>query len=121
MKIFRLLLLVACVAIPLSGFARKNIKVRGMRDKKEKSITLTDPVEAWLEDNGKDLSLQFYRNLGSVKVTVTNLSGKTVYEATVDAAAMSSWHIVLGNISKGEYMLSITNDDGVLGGEFFIN
>lgn len=121
MKNFKLLLILACVTIPLSGFARKNIKVRGMRDKEEKSITLSSPVKAWLEDNGKELSLQFYRNLGPVKVIITNSSGKIVYEVIVEATAMSSWNIGLDNVSKGEYMLSIANNDNTLVGVFFIN
>lgn len=114
------MLLVACVVIPLSGSAKKKIRMQVMRDKDKKSIPLTAPVEAWLEDSGKDISLQFYRNLGPVKVTVTNSSGKIVYETIVDAAAMSSWSIILNTVSKGEYMLSVVNADKILEGEFSI-
>lgn len=115
MKIFRLLLIMACVAIPLSGFARKKIKVQDKWDTDKKSIA---PVEAWLEDSGKDISLQFYRNLGSVNVTVTSQSGQIVYEETINATVMSSFSIILEDTLKGEYVLSITSADNQLCGEF---
>lgn len=102
-------MMVAFLAIPFSSFAKKHIEMKDKHDKDEKSISFIPSVDAWLEDSGKDISLQFYRNLGEVDITIINSSGKIIYKETVNATAMSSQFIYLDTLSKGEYVLSITN------------
>ncbi len=41
------------------------------------------PIQAWLEDNNKDLLLEFSTNLGTVEVTVTNSAGEVVYNQSI--------------------------------------
>ena len=120
MKIFRLLLIVVCLIPPFSGFAKRNIKVQEKENKNERSIEAITPIEAWLEDSSKEIVFQFYCNLGPVIITVTNHSGKTIYEEIADTDTMSSLHIYLYNLSKGEYMLSITTSNNILYGDFSI-
>ena len=115
---FRFVLLVACLSISLSSFAKKCIKLKGRLNPTGKSIILKHPVEAWLDDNNKDLSLQFYRSFGVVNITVKTTSGKIVYEKYIDTSDMTSYNTALNNIPEGEYILSITNGSDILYGEF---
>ena len=66
------LLLIALLSFPC--FAKKRIYLQG-NDKGSKSVIPLLPIQAWLEDNNKDLLLEFSTNLGTVQVTVTNSEG----------------------------------------------
>ena len=85
MKTFRkigCLLLIAVLSFPC--FAKKRINLEGKWDV-TKSVILKQPIQAWVEDNNKDLLLEFSTNLGTVKVTVTNSAGEVVYKQSVEA------------------------------------
>ncbi|MBC5633383.1 DUF3244 domain-containing protein [Parabacteroides hominis] len=86
MKIFRkigCLLLIATFSFPC--FAKKRIYLKGKWDTAPKSIIPKRPIQAWIEDNNKDLLLEFSANLGTVEVIVTNLAGEVVYKQSVEA------------------------------------
>ena len=74
------LLLIALLSFPC--FAKKRIYLQG-NDKGSKSVIPLLPIQAWLEDNNKDLLLEFSTNLGTVQVTVTNSMGEIVYNQSV--------------------------------------
>lgn len=85
MKIFRkigCLLLIATFSFPC--FAKKRIYLKGKWDTAPKSIIPKRPIQAWIEDNNKDLLLEFSANLGTVEVIVTNLAGEVVYKQSVE-------------------------------------
>lgn len=66
-----------------SLFCKKKVKMEGKWENSPKSITSTFPICGWLEDNNKDLLLEFSTNLGTVQVTVTNSSGEVVYNQSI--------------------------------------
>ena len=76
-------LLIATLSFPC--FAKKRIYLKGKWDTAPKSIIPEQPIQAWIEDNNKDLLLEFSANLGTVEVIVTNLAGEVVYKQSVEA------------------------------------
>ena len=75
--------LILVLAISLPCFAKKRVEFKGNFDKKVKFITSECPICGWLEDNNKDLLLEFSTNLGTVQVTVTNSEGEVVYKQSI--------------------------------------
>ena len=43
-----------------------------------RTIISEQSIQAWVEDNNKDLLLEFSANLGTVEVTITNSVGEVV-------------------------------------------
>lgn len=119
MKALKLLLVVIILLISSNPcFARRKIDVNGRWDRKHKSITQELPLKASIEDSSKELSLQFFENLGTVYVTVINASGEVVYNQSVETEVVSSFVIHLDSVEKGEYMLSVTDGANEIYGEF---
>lgn len=75
--------LILVLAISLPCFAKKKVELIGRWDLKTKSITFQLPVQTWVQDNNKDLLLEFTADLGTVQVTVTNLAGEVVYNQSI--------------------------------------
>lgn len=87
--------------------------------KKVKSIIPQLPIRAWIEDNNKDLLLEFSSNLGILEVTVTNASGKVVYSKSIDTRVSSSTCITLNEeVNKGD-VLFITDGSNIIHGNLF--
>ena len=51
--------LILVLAISLPCFAKKKVELIGRWDLKTKSITFQLPVQTWVQDNNKDLLLEF--------------------------------------------------------------
>lgn len=77
--------LIFILALTVPCFAKKKVQLKGQWQNKIKSIIPALPIHAWVEDNGKDLLLEFSSNLGTVEVTVTNSTGEVVYKQSVEA------------------------------------
>lgn len=77
--------LIFILALSLPCFARKKIELEAKWSGKVKSIFPQLPINAWVEDNNKDLLLEFSTNLGPVEVTVTNSAGEVVYKQSIEA------------------------------------
>ena len=75
--------LILVLAISLPCFAKKKVELIGRWDLKTKSITFQLPVQTWVQDNNKDLLLEFTADLGTVQVTVTNSAGEVVYNQSI--------------------------------------
>lgn len=75
--------LILVLAISLPCFAKKEVEFKGNFNKKLKTSTSEFPIRGWVEDNNKDLLLEFSTNLGTVQVTVTNSEGEVVYHQFV--------------------------------------
>ena len=101
--------LILILALSTPCFAKKEVKMDGKWEKGTKSITSTLPIHGWLEDNNKDLLLEFSTNLGTVQVTVTNSMGEVVYNQSV--VTKPSVVISLDEEVKDGTIVSIT--DGV--------
>lgn len=116
MKTFRkigCLLLIAACSFPC--FAKKRIALEGKWYTTPKSIIPKQPIQAWVEDNNKDLLLEFSANLGTVEVIVTNSAGEVVYKQSVEA--QPSVVISLEEEVKEGYMLSIVDGENLIYGE----
>lgn len=117
MKTFRkigCLLLIAAFSFPC--FAKKRIHLKGKWSDRFRSITPKQPIQAWIEDNNKDLLLEFSANLGTVEVTVTNSAGEVVYKQSVEA--QPSVVISLEEEMREGDVLSVTNGINIISGNF---
>lgn len=56
--------LIFILALSVPCFAKKEVTMKGEWRRKVRSITSTLPIHAWVEDNNKDLLLEFSANLG---------------------------------------------------------
>lgn len=114
MKTFRkigCLLLIAAFSFPC--FAKKRIHLQGRRIV-TKSVIPKQPIQAWVEDNNKDLLLEFSANLGTVEVIVTNSAGKVVYKRSVEA--QPSVVISLEEEVRDGYVLSVAGGENIVYG-----
>lgn len=120
MRVFKSVLIVFCLTIPFSVFARRDIYIKKKWNAAIKSITPQRQVEAWIEDNNRDLSLLFYQNMGLINITVTDSSGKIIYNEETEVTEGKFLDILLEDLTDGIYILSITNNNNLLYGEFSI-
>ena len=95
--------------ISSSCFSR-GIKLYGKWSHNKKSIETSLPIEAFIDESTKELSLQFGRDLGLVSVTVLSDSGEIIYYEVLDAIEFSSYTIQLDKKLQGEYVISISDD-----------
>lgn len=84
--------------------------------KKVKSIIPQLPIRAWIEDNNKDLLLEFSSNLGSIEVIVTNSTGDIIHMQSVDTKITSSTIISLNEEVKQGDQLFITDRMNTISG-----
>lgn len=103
------------LALSIPCFAKKDVPLYGEWKGKIKSIIPELPIQAWLEDNNKDLLLEFSTNLGTVRVTVTNSEGEVVYEQSV--VTQPSILISLKEEIKEGSSIVITDGDNLVYGE----
>lgn len=107
------------LAFTLPCFAKKEVPISGKWNKEIRTIIPQLPIRAWIEDNNKDLLLEFSSNLGILEVTVTNASGKVVYSKSIDTRVSSSTCITLNEeINKGD-VLFITDGSNIIHGNLF--
>lgn len=114
-----LCIVLALLSISLSCFAQP-IKMYGRWNTRQKSIIQDIPIGASIDESSKQLTLQFYKNLGLVYVTVTNCSGEIVYREAVETKNVPSFIIQLDDTAKEECILSITDGRNDVYGTFVI-
>lgn len=107
------LMLILTISLPC--FAKKKVEFKGNFNKRVKTSTSELPIRGWLEDNNKDLLLEFSTNLGTVQVTVTNSMGEVVYNQSV--VTKPSVGISLDEEIKEGSTVSITNGKNLVYGE----
>lgn len=117
MQKYRLLFIVVALLVSLPCFAKRQVKLMGDWIRVVRSIVPNLPIQAWVEDNGKDLLLEFSAKLGTVQVTVSNQKGEIVYSQSVEADAMTSVMVPLDKPMEEGYLLSITDGKNVACGE----
>lgn len=116
-KVLNVVLVLFCI---LPCFANKSIVFNGHWNADIKSLNPQLPIQAWLEDNNKDLLLKFSRNIGMIYVTVTNSMGEKVYGQSVDIKSTSSVVISVEKFEQGD-LLSITDGNNMVYGYIFNN
>lgn len=117
LRIILITALILLLAVPM--FALRQIRFKNYWIRKAKSVTVQNPIVAYVEDNDKTLHLRFLENLGKVTISVKDSSGNIVYDQSFDALNESSLVIPLLE-QKGDYVLSISNEYNNVEGEFDI-
>lgn len=107
------------LAISLPCFAKKKVEFKGNFNKQVKTSTSEFPICGWVEDNNKDLLLEFSTNLGTVQVTVTNSEGEIVYNQSI--VTKPSVIISLDEEAKNGDVVSITDGINHAYGNIFTN
>lgn len=120
MRVFKSVLVILCLTIPFLAFARREIHIKKKWDTTIKSLNPQKQVEAWIEDNNRDLSLLFYQNMGITNITVTDSSGKIIYNEETEVSEVKYINIILDDLTNGIYILTITNGENLLYGKFSI-
>lgn len=111
-KLKFLSLLILGVCLSTQAFARKNIVLKGSWNRVEKSVGPNIPIQIWLEDNDRDITVHFWEKLGSVDISMINSDGNVVYNATIDASENSTHIITLDNQLDGlGYQVFISNNN----------
>lgn len=119
-KSITVILLAFCVVLPSFALTRKIDLKNGKRPIK-RSIEII-PINAFIDDETKELSLEFTTDLGMLYVTVSDQNGNMVYTDVVDATSGLPVNISLDKDLEGEFVLSITDDnESEVSGEFTIN
>ena len=120
LKFLSLLVLGMCLSIQV--FARKNVVLKGSWNRVEKSITPNFPIQVWLEDNNKDITIQFFENLGPVNITVVTSDGNIMYDTVLGTTEMSTYSIELDDtLINNEYRIIVSNVKNTVSGLFSIN
>lgn len=116
MKLSKWMCLVAACIIAVPAFGKKKVLLRGSWEKKYKDNMLFIPIESSIEETTGELTLAFTEDLGDVIVTVTDTSGKTVYQETIATGNTSNWTVNLDErVQNGT--VSITDGINLVYGE----
>ena len=96
------------MAVP--AFGKRKVPLHGEWITLKKSIDPDIPIEGSLEETTGELTLAFTEDLGDVIVTVTDTSGKIVYQETVSTGNTPNWTVILDeSVQNG----TVTVTDGV--------
>ena len=102
--------LVAACIIAVPAFGKRKVPLHGEWITKGKTVILDLPIEGSLEETTGELTLEFTEDLGDVVVTVTDASGKTVYQETIATGNTSNWTV---NLDESVQNGTATVTDGV--------
>lgn len=120
LKFLSLLVLGMCLSIQV--FARKNVVLKGSWNRVEKSINPEIPIQIWLEDSNKDITVQFFENLGPVNITIVTSDGNIMYDTVLGTTEMSTFSIELDDtLINNEYRIIVSNVKNTVSGLFSIN
>ena len=78
----------------------------------------SDPITASVDD--ANLYVDFHANLGSLTITISNVTGAVVCTENVVAQANDGVQISLSNLPSGNYLVVFSNAQGSLMGKFSI-
>ena len=116
MRVKKFVCLLLALFFTMPSFAKKKVEVKGPWEKSGRSVESQLPIEVWVEDNNKDLLLEFSANLGMVEVTVRNHYGEIVCNQLVEAVEMASIIIPLHEAIQTGYSVSITDGENLVYG-----
>ena len=120
LKMVFILVFFVCLSVPC--FARRNIELAGSWKRMEKSYSAEIPILLYLEDNNKEISIQFLENIGYVEVCVTASSGAIIYNMTIDSSKVSTQLVALDEFSKcSNYKVIISNKLNVVSALFSVS
>ena len=109
-KMKRLIALVIACLISIPVLAKREIHFAGDWNITRKSINSNIPIKGNIEETTGELTLEFAEDLGDIVVTVTDASGKTVYQETIVTGNTSNWTV---NLDEPVQNGTVTVTDGV--------
>lgn len=116
MKLVKWMCLVAACMIAVPAFGKRKVPLHEKWMTPKKSIDPDIPIEASVEETTGELTLSFTEDLGDVIVTVTDTSGRTVYQETVSTGNTPTWTVFLDeSVQNGT--VSITDGINLVYGE----
>ena len=98
------------------GYGEYEIDLQG--EFKPTGRSQTDPISASVDD--ANLYVDFHANLGSLTITISNVTGAVVCTENVVAQANDGVQISLSNLPSGNYLVVFSNAQGSLMGKFNI-
>ena len=105
--------------IVLSSFAgTKSIHMNGTWSTTKRVLEKRIPIEVSINENIKELSIEFTANIGIVYVTISDLNGNSIYNCTANTINDKTTNIILNNTLKGEFILFVTDKENEAFGEF---
>ena len=106
MKLFKFLFVVMALLSAIPCFGRR-VHLDGNWKHSKKSILVDLPMDASIEEASGELIVNFYENVGNVRVIVTSSTGEVIYNEMVQTSTMPSLVIPLKDQEKG--VLQITD------------
>lgn len=100
--------MVCLISIPV--LAKREIHFAGDWNITRKSINSNIPIKGNIEETTGELTLEFAEDLGDIVVTVTDASGKTVYQETIATGNTSNWTV---NLDEPVQNGSVSITDGI--------
>ena len=94
MKLFKFLFVVMALLSAIPCFGRR-VHLDGNWKHSKKSILVDLPMDASIEEASGELIVNFYENVGNVRVIVTSSTGEVIYNEMVQTSTMPSLVIPL--------------------------
>lgn len=105
--------------IPLLLYAKSHhIKMEVLHSKHRTPVESFISVEAFFDDDNKELTIEFAQDWEPITIEIRSKEGYVVYRNLHIPHSNSSLSTSLENIPAGVYELTISDEKGVLIGEF---
>lgn len=115
-------ILILCVFLSMPCFARRNIELAGSWKRIEKSYSTEIPIRIYLEDDNKEISIQFLENIGCVDICITTSNGCIIYNMRIDSSDVPTQFVKLNEVSKcSSYKVIISNELNVVSALFSVS
>lgn len=101
--------LLARMEIMFSAAGTPFTKPKG-RDKEPRSIPMTIPFSAFLNDD-KSIDLDFYQEIGEIEIIISQ-NGIVIYSSSENVTSPTVRNIQLQQELSGSFLLEVKNDDG---------
>ena len=112
-------LLSVCLLIPLWGIASpESIKLDKKTSYEDRDLYQVIPVEAYWDDESKQLTLEFWADGNLISIEVIDEMGNSVYYGSSTVYAGGSFQIPLTGLLEGTYVLFVSDGKTELEGEF---
>ena len=117
MKLFKFLFVVMALLSAIPCFGRR-VHLDGNWKYSKKSILVDLPMDASIEEASGELIVNFYENVGNVRVIVTSSTGEVIYNEMVQTSTMPYLVIPLKVRDQEKGVLHIMNDYSHVFGDF---